>query len=101
MNLVQGIYAFCSGTCFWDMLPESAERFFLPILLHLCFNFAGTFLAAWLSGKSGWLMQSVLMVIGVLMLAGAFFSWFKKRNKKYLVEQKAESQADESLDVNL
>ena len=80
MNLVQGIYAFVVGLVL-GYVAGKCRTVFLPILLHLCFNFAGTFLAAWLSGKSGWLMQSVLMVIGVLMLAGAFFLIQKELQK--------------------
>lgn len=98
MNLVQGIYAFAVGLVL-GYVAGKCRTVFLPILLHLCFNFAGTFLAAWLSGKSGWLMQSVLMVIGVLMLAGAFF--LVQKEIKVSGGTKAESQADESLDVNL
>lgn len=72
MNLVQGIYAFAVGLVL-GYVAGKCRTVFLPILLHLCFNIAGTVLAALLSGNTGWLMQSILLVIGVLMLAGAFF----------------------------
>ncbi len=92
MNLVQGIYAFVVGLVL-GYVAGKCRTVFLPILLHLCFNFAGTFLAAWLSGKSGWLMQSVLMVIGVLMLAGAFF--LIQKEIKVSGEAKTQSQTSE------
>lgn len=92
LNLVQGIYAFVVGLVL-GYVAEKCRTVFLPILLHLCFNFAGTFLGAWMPQSEGWLMQSVLMVIGVLMLAGAFFL-IQKEIKVY-VEAKTESQTSE------
>ena len=71
MNLVQGIYAFAVGLVL-GYVAGKCRTVFLPILLHLCFNIAGTVLAALLSGNTGWLMQGILTVAGVLMLTGAF-----------------------------
>ena len=71
MNLVQGIYAFAVGLVL-GYVAGKCRTVFLPILLHLCFNIAGTVLAALLSGNTGWLMQGILMVAGALMLTGAF-----------------------------
>ena len=71
MNLVQGIYAFAVGLVL-GYVAGKCRTVFLPILLHLCFNIAGTVLAALLSGNMGWLMQGILTVAGVLMLTGAF-----------------------------
>ena len=71
MNLVQGIYAFAVGLVL-GYVAGKCRTVFLPILLHLCFNIAGTVFAALLSGNTGWLMQGILTVAGVLMLAGAF-----------------------------
>ena len=80
MNVVQGIYAFVVGLVL-GYAAGKCRTVFLPILLHLCFNFAGTFLSALLSGNSGWLMQGILMVIGVLMLAGAYLLLGKEMEK--------------------
>lgn len=71
LNLVQGIYAFVVGLVL-GYVAGKCRTVFLPILLHLCFNFAGTFLGAWMPGNSGWLMQIAFLIIGVLMLTGAF-----------------------------
>ncbi len=98
LNLVQGIYAFVVGLVL-GYVAGKCRTVFLPILLHLCFNFTGTFLSALLSGNSGWLMQGILMVIGVLMLAGAFF--LIQKEIKVSVEAKTQSQTDEPLHMNL
>ena len=71
LNLVQGIYAFVVGLVL-GYVAGKCRTVFLPILLHLCFNFAGTFLGAWMPGNSGWLMQIAFLIMGVLMLTGAF-----------------------------
>ena len=98
MNLVQGIYAFAVGLVL-GYVAGKCRTVFLPILLHLCFNIAGTVFAALLSGNTGWLMQGILMVAGVLMLAGAFLLLQKER--KVSGEAEAVSQTDDPLHTGL
>lgn len=98
MNLVQGIYAFAVGLVL-GYVAGKCRTVFLPILLHLCFNIAGTVLAALLSGNMGWLMQGILTVAGVLMLTGAFLLLQKER--KVSGEAEAVSQTDDPLHTGL
>ena len=98
MNLVQGIYAFTVGLVL-GYVAGKCRTVFLPILLHLCFNFAGTFLGAWMPENSGWFMQVVFLIIGVLMLTGAFL--LVQKEMKVLSETEAGSQTDEPFHTNL
>lgn len=99
MNLIQGIYAFVVGLVL-GYVAGKCRTVFLPILLHLCFNFTGTFLSALLSGNSGWLMQVILVVIGVLMLAGAVFL-IQKEMKKISETDNNRLQAEAAGNTNL
>ena len=94
MNLVQGIYTFVVGLVL-GYVAGKCRTVFLPILLHLCFNIAGTVLAALLSGNTGWLMQGILIVSGVLMLAGAFL--LVQKEMKVSGETEMVSQTDDPL----
>ncbi len=94
MNLVQGIYAFVVGLVL-GYVAGKCRTVFLPILLHLCFNFAGTFLGAWMPRSTGWLIQSVLMVIGVLLLAVAYLQICKEMERLKETESVSQTEATE------
>lgn len=98
MNLVQGIYAFIVGLVL-GYVAGKCRTVFLPILLHLCFNFAGTFLGGWMPGNAGWFMQVVFLIMGVLMLTGAFL--LVQKEMKVLSETETGSQTDELFHTNL
>ena len=98
MNLVQGIYAFVVGLVL-GYVAGKCRTVFLPILLHLCFNFTGTFLGAWMPGNSGWFMQIMFLMIGALMLAGAFL--LVQKEMKALSKTETGSQTDEPFHTNL
>lgn len=98
MNLVQGIYAFVIGLVL-GYVAGTCRTVFLPIMLHLCFNLAGTFLGAWMPGNSEWPIQIVLLMVGVLMLTGAFL--LVQKEMKTSNETKTISQTDEPLHTNL
>lgn len=71
MNLVQGIYAFVIGLVL-GYVAGKLRTIFLPVLLHLTFNLMGTLLGEIPLDYSSWLVWGLLLIVGFLLLTGAF-----------------------------
>lgn len=78
MNLVQGLYAFVFGLVL-GYVAEKCRTIALPILLHLTINLSGTLLDAASLDMSSFLVWGVLLIAGIVLLAGGFLLLRKEK----------------------
>lgn len=69
MNIMQGVYAFVVGILF-GYVYEKGRRLHLAMLLHIMFNFYGTFLSTLVPGYSGsiWFLQGIVFAGAVFVI---------------------------------